>query len=80
MASISDSATSELVERMDGFAAVFPDHKYKVVLALQHSGKKVAMTGDGVNDCQSLRQANVGIAVADASDAARAVVIPLQQP
>ena len=60
------------IEEADGFAQVFPEHKFHLVRALQKEGHIVGMTGDGVNDAPALKQADAGIAVSGATDAARA--------
>ncbi len=67
---ISDAGSQ--IEQSDGFAEVFPEHKYGIVKTLQECGHLVGMTGDGVNDAPALKQAEVGIAVSGATGAARA--------
>ncbi|KAI5647490.1 hypothetical protein M9H77_33495 [Catharanthus roseus] len=61
----------ELIEKADGFAGVFPEHKYEIVKKLQAKKHICGMTGDGVNDAPALKVADIGIAVADSTDAAR---------
>ncbi|KAI5583310.1 hypothetical protein POPTR_006G005900v4 [Populus trichocarpa] len=69
--SIASVPVDELIEKADGFAGVFPEHKYEIVKKLQERKHICGMTGDGVNDAPALKKADIGIAVADATDAAR---------
>jgi len=61
----------QIIEESDGFAQVFPEHKYRIVELLQEKKHIVGMTGDGVNDSPALKKADAGIAVAGATDAAK---------
>ncbi|XP_062106705.1 plasma membrane ATPase 1-like isoform X2 [Humulus lupulus] len=79
--SIAALPVDDLIEKADGFAGVFPEHKYEIVRRLQARKHICGMTGDGVNDAPALKKADIGIAVADATDAARSASdIVLTQP
>jgi H+-transporting ATPase len=71
-AGADDARVGRAVESADGFAQVFPEHKFRIVEVLQSLGHIVGMTGDGVNDAPALKQADAGVAVSGATDAARA--------
>jgi H+-transporting ATPase len=75
------AAVIESIEKADGFAEVFPEHKFHIVDVLQKRGHIIGMTGDGVNDAPALKKADCGIAVLSATDAARAAAsIVLTKP
>jgi len=76
-----DREAERVIEAADGFSQVFPEHKFHIVEVLQKAGHIVGMTGDGVNDAPALKKADVGIAVAGATDAAKsAAAIVLTDP
>jgi H+-transporting ATPase len=76
-----DIEAQGVVEEAEGFAEVFPEHKYRIVELLQSKGHIVGMTGDGVNDAPALKKANAGIAVEGATDAAKSAAdIVLTKP
>ncbi len=62
----------EIVSNCNGFAEIYPEDKYKIVKLLQSGGHIVGMTGDGVNDAPALKQAEMGIAVSNSTDVAKA--------
>ena len=77
----SDLDAQDVIEKADGFAEVYPEHKYRIVKLLQSKDHIVGMTGDGVNDAPALKEADAGIAVAGATDAAKSAAdIVLTKP
>ena len=77
----ASESQEQQIENADGFAQVFPEHKFHIVEVLQQRGHIVGMTGDGVNDAPALKKADCGIAVSGATDAARAAAsIVLMSP
>jgi H+-transporting ATPase len=69
---LSETERAKMVEESDGFAEIYPEDKYGVVKLLQSNGHFVGMTGDGVNDAPALKQAEMGIAVSNSTDVAKA--------
>lgn len=69
---LNNSEQLKAIEESDGFAEVYPEDKYKIVKLLQENGHMVGMTGDGVNDSPALKQAELGTAVSEATDVAKA--------
>ena len=67
----SEDKVAKAVEESSGVAEIYPEDKYKIVKGLQKLKHVVGMTGDGVNDAAALKQAEVGIAVRNATDVAK---------
>lgn len=68
----SEEEKLKIIQNSDGFAEVYPENKFDIIKTLQNAGHVVGMTGDGVNDSPALKQAELGVAVATASDVAKA--------
>lgn len=69
---LNEKEQAKRVEESDGFAEIYPEDKYRIVKLLQSCGHFVGMTGDGVNDAPALKQAEMGIAVSNSTDVAKA--------
>mgnify|MGYP001606605084 FL=1 len=69
---LTDDEQMKVVGESDGFAEIYPEDKYRIVKLLQSRGHTVGMTGDGVNDAPALKQAEMGIAMSNATDVAKA--------
>ncbi|MCF8234246.1 MAG: plasma-membrane proton-efflux P-type ATPase [Bacteroidales bacterium] len=67
----NDEQKKKDIQQIKGFAEVTPEHKFNIIKEFQANDRIVGMTGDGVNDAPALKQADVGIAVSGATDAAR---------
>ena len=72
LATLSEAEQARILDEYDGFAQIYPEDKYRIVKLLQSRGHMVGMTGDGVNDAPALRQAEVGVAVSNSTDVAKA--------
>jgi len=70
--SLKEDEQIKVIEDSDGFAEIYPEDKYKIVKLLQSRGHMVGMTGDGVNDAPALKQAEMGLAVSNSTDVAKA--------
>ncbi|MEM2850678.1 MAG: plasma-membrane proton-efflux P-type ATPase [Candidatus Bathyarchaeia archaeon] len=69
---LNEMEQARILEESDGFAEIYPEDKYRIVKLLQSKGHIVGMTGDGVNDSPALQQAELGIAVSNSTDVAKA--------
>ncbi len=69
---LDETEQARIIDEYDGFAEIYPEDKYTIVKLLQSKGHIVGMTGDGVNDSPALKQAEVGIAVSNSMDVAKA--------
>ena len=71
MPKTKETSLGSAIEDSDGIAEIYPADKYAIVKTLQNSGHIIGMTGDGINDAPALKQAEVGIAVVNATDIAK---------